>query len=50
VHCKDIPVYIQQDATLHSLFISGITLEELDKEGRKEGEGYENTKAIMGRK
>jgi hypothetical protein len=23
VHCKYIPVYIQQDATLHSLFISG---------------------------
>ena len=23
VHCKYIPIYIQEDATLHSLFISG---------------------------
>jgi len=23
VHCKYIPIHIQQDATLHSLFISG---------------------------
>ena len=23
VHCKYIPIYIQQDATLYSLFISG---------------------------
>ena len=23
MHCKYIPIYIQQDATLHSLFISG---------------------------
>jgi hypothetical protein len=23
VHCKYIPIYIQQDTTLHSLFISG---------------------------
>jgi hypothetical protein len=23
MHCKSVPIYIQQDATLHSLFISG---------------------------